>query len=312
MSEDKKCTCEFQCDYCNCNEDDSVTMKYVCDVCDSEVTSTSGKVVDIRIFSVKEVITDNANKISSSKHFGDFTISPKFNNPKTSTGFDGVTVRRIVPPTSTPSVMMLDIKNIENKTIKKVFEDCPWMTDVMIAEVYRIFDKHTDVVVNTALSSKTAVKGKMLGIDMDQTAFGLSFPLHRPTTKKCSSGWKIEIINPFATIYTGLQIYLESRISITGTDMPTIRDQVGAQLVAINDDLSRINVDSLGMFGCHHQIGLISISTQEKIIRVAIETVAGYPNGAWGNFHQRNNANSDSMWASLLNRYSNLFGQRNF
>jgi hypothetical protein len=56
-------------------------MEYTCDVCDSAVTSTAGEVVDIRIFTVKEVITDNANKISSTKHFGDFTISPYFKDP---------------------------------------------------------------------------------------------------------------------------------------------------------------------------------------------------------------------------------------
>lgn len=303
MSEDKKCTCEFQCDSCSCKEDDSVTMKYICDVCDSVVTATSGEVFDIRIFSVKEIITDHVNKLSSSKHFGDFTISPYFKDPDATNGFDGVTIRRIVPPKETPAVMMLDIKNIENKTIKTVFEDCPWVTDVMIAEVYRIFDKHTDMAVNTALSSKTNAKNHTFCIDKDMAAFSESFPMHEPAPKKCSSGWKIEIINPVATIYTGLQIYLESHISITGTDMPTIRDQVGAQLVAINDDLSRINVDSLGMIGCHHQIRLISINTAEKILRVAIETIAGCLNTV-----------TDSVWGSLLNRYSNsgLFGQRRF
>ena len=177
------------------------------------------------------------------------------------------------------------------------------MTDVMIAEVYRIFDKHTDMAVNTALSSKTTIGKNALGIDLDQTAFSLSFPLHVRPSKKRLSGWKIEMINPFATIYTGLQTYLESHISIAGTDMTTIRDQVNAQLVAINDDLSRINVDSLGMIGCHHQIRLISINTAEKILRVAIETIAGCRNTV-----------TDSMWGSLLNRYSNsgLFGQRRF
>ena len=183
--------------------------------------------------------------------------------------------------------MMLDIKNIENKTIKKVFEDCPWMTDVMVAEVYRIFDKYTDMAVNTALSSKTAISKNAFGLDLDQTAFGLSFPMHEPTSKKRLSGWKIELINPFATIYTGLQTYLESHISIAGTNMTTIRDQVIAQLAAINDDLSRINVDSLGMIGCHHQVRLISINTAEKILRVAIETIAGCRNTV-----------TDSVWVS--------------
>lgn len=312
MSEDKKCTCEFQCDSCSCKENDSVTMEYTCDVCDSAVTSTAGEVVDIRIFTVKEVITDNANKISSTKHFGDFTISPYFKDPDATNGFDGVTIRRIVPTKEAPAVMMLDIKNIENKTIKTVFEDCPWVTAVMIAEVYRIFDKYTDKDVNTALSSKTKAKNHTFCIDKDMAAFSASFPLHGYaskniiTPKKPDSKWTVEIVNPEAAIYTGMKRYLEANIVIVDNGEPSNMQQLTHQLMKINADLMHMNLyPSWSTSAHHHQIRLVSFSASEKILRVFIETIpAAFSSNGFSNFTYRNPFDSESMWESLTKRFA--------